>query len=189
MDYKRITAVLPVVSKYTNSANVFMWKLGMGKFFNLFPAVFGKTMVVDFSRSDAKSPAQLPLVYFAQGETLYCTAFLGAGPEWHLKVIANPQVEVWLADGWYAGKAELVEDEEERAQALTKLQSNSGVMGNAWKRIKASQEVDDIENAIMELPVLRIKRQSPCTGAEGPGSMAWLWPLFFILLFFRRRRR
>jgi hypothetical protein len=41
-----------------------------------------------------------------------------------------------------------------------------------------------------ELPLLRIKRQSPCTGVEGPGSLAWLWPfMFFVFLFHPRRKR
>jgi hypothetical protein len=91
-------------------------------------------------------------------------------------------VEVWLLDGWYAGKAELVRDEEERAQVLPKLLKNGGAAFKVWERVNW---LDLPEEEQTELPVLRIKRQSPCTGAEGPGSLAWLWP--FLLLVFTIR--
>jgi hypothetical protein len=175
-----------LAGKYLNLIQVTGWKLGLGKFFNCFPALFGKTMVLDFSRREAKAPAQLPLVYYPQGDVLYCTAFGSVQPDWYLSVIANPQVEVWLPDGWYTGKAELVEDEEERAEILSKLIQNGGASASVWKKINW---VDMDEDMGAELPLLRIKRQSPCTGAEGPGSLAWLWPFFFFLFLFRPRRR
>jgi len=186
MNREQLTNTLPFLYKYTNFAAVILWKLGLGKFFNLFPAVFGKTLVVDFSRHEVISPAQMPLVYYAQGDALYCTAFWDAQPDWYLSMMANPQVEVWLPDGWYAGKAELVRDEEERAQVLPKLLKNGGAAFKVWERVNW---LDLPEEEQTELPVLRIKRQSPCTGAEGPGSLAWLWPFLLLVFTIRRGRK
>jgi deazaflavin-dependent oxidoreductase (nitroreductase family) len=186
MNREQLTNVLPAVYKYTNSATVTLWKMGLGKFFNLFPAAFGKTLVVDFSRHGAKSPAQMALVYYPQGDVLYCTAFWNAQPDWYLNVVANPQVEVWLADGWYTANAELVQDEEERAQIMPKLVKNGGA---AFTIKEKMTWVDLPEDDQAELPLLRIKRQSPCTGAEGPGSLAWLWPFLFFVFLLRPRHK
>ena len=186
MDRKQLINVLPVLYKYSNTAAVIMWKLGLGKFFNLFSTVFGKTLVVDFSRHETKSPAQMPLVYFAQGDVVYCTAFMNARPDWYMSVVANPQVEVWLPDGWYTGKAELVEDEEERAQIMPKLLKNGGAAFSVWEKLNWSDLPEEQET---ELALLRIKRQSPCTGAEGPGSLSWLWPFLFFIFMLRPRRK
>jgi len=186
MKREQLTNALPVVFKYANSAAVTLWKMGLGKLINLFPAAFGKTLVVDFSRHGAKSPTHMPLVYYAQGDVLYCTAFWNAQPDWYLNVIANPQVEIWLADGWYTAKAELVGDEVEREQIMPMLIKNGGAVFTlkekiGWKNL--------LEGEQGEFPLLRIKRQSPCTGAEGPGSLAWLWPFMFFVFLFRPRRK
>ena len=186
MNREQLTNTLPILYKYTNSAAVILWKLGLGRFFNLFPAVFGKTLVVDFSRREAKSPAQMPMVYYVQGEVLYCTAFWNARPDWHLSVTANPQVEVWLPDGWYTGKAELVDDDEERAQVMPKLLKNGGAAFKVWERVNW---LDLPEEEKTELPLLRIKRQSACTGGEGPGSLAWLWPFLLFVFMLRSGRK
>ena len=184
MKRSQLTTVLPVVYKYTNTAAVWMWKLGLGKFVNLFPSTVGRKLVVDFSRREAKAPSQMPMTYYAEGEQLYCTAFWSVNPDWPLSVTANPQVEVWLPDGWYAGKAELVQDEKERAEILPKLQKNGGWAYKLWERIQDGPLGDGDE-----LPVLRIKRQSACTGAEGPGGMAWLWPFILLVFLFRPRHK
>lgn len=187
MNREQLNNILPIMYRYTNSTVVTLWKMGLGKFFNLFPAAFGKTMVIDFSRHDAKSSAQMPLVYHAQGDVLYCTTFWDAQPDWYLNVIAKPQVEVWLADGWYTAKAELVQDEEEREQIMPKLLKNGGAAFSIKEKIGWKDLPEDEQG---ELPLLRIKRQSPCTGAEGPSSLAWLWPfLFFVFLFRPGKKR
>ena len=186
MNREQLVNVLPVLYRYTNSTAVTLWKMGLGKFFNLFPAAFGKTLIVDFSRHETKSPAQMPMIYYAQGEALYCTAFWSTRPDWQLNVTANPQVEVWLPDGWYNGRAELVVDDEERAQVMPKLLKNGGIVFKVWER---ANWLDLPEEEQTELPLLRIKRQSPCTGAEGPGSLAWLWPFLLFVLMLRPRHK
>ncbi|MDK2979799.1 MAG: hypothetical protein PWQ55_146 [Chloroflexota bacterium] len=184
MNDKQLTMVLPVVYKYANTAAVWMWKLGLGKFVNLFPSAFGRKLVVDFSRREAKAPSQMPMTYIVEGDQLYCTAFMSANPDWPMSVTANSQVEVWMPDGWYAGKAELVQDEEERARILPKLQMSGGWAAKMWERMQDGPQGDG-----KQLPILRIQRQSACTGAEGPGGMAWLWPFILLFFLFRPRRK
>ena len=186
MNREQLTNVLPVLYKYTNSVAVMMWKMGMGKFFNLFPAIFGKTLIVDLSRHGGKAPAQQPMVYYTQGDMLYATAFWNEQQDWPLSITANPQVEVWLPDGWYTAKAELVEDDGERAQIMPKLLKNGGGAFRVWERVNW---LDLPEEEQTELPLLRIKRQTACTGAEGPGSLAWLWPFLFFVFMLRPRRK
>ena len=46
---------------------------------------------------------------------IYCTAAFGKGADWYLNIVANPQVEVWLPDGRWAGIAEDVTGDENGA--------------------------------------------------------------------------
>jgi hypothetical protein len=41
---------------------------------------------------------------------VYCTAGFGAVSDWYRNIRTNPEVEVWLPDGWWAGVAEEVTD-------------------------------------------------------------------------------
>ena len=48
----------------------------------------------------------------------YCWSKLIAQPEWHTDIIANPQTDVWLPDGRYAGVCVVVNTPEEKQEIL-----------------------------------------------------------------------
>jgi MYXO-CTERM domain-containing protein len=52
-----------------------------------------------------------------------------------------------------------------------------------------TMDMEAFHEATAAYRVLRISRQSPRTGTDGPASLAWLWPLIFIFLLLRGRRR
>ena len=176
---------LPVFNKYFNRGVVLMWKLGMGKLINCCPSLFGHTMVIS-----AQGGAQTPVNYYSKGEYLYCTSAFGLDPDWYLGLIANPQVEVWLPDGWYTGKAELVSDPGEHTEMLREVLMANGLAAQLFAGL-SPREMDEEQfaQAAEEYRLVRISRQSPRTGADGPGSLAWLWPLITCVLLLRRRRR
>ena len=181
---------LPVFYKYFNRGMVLMWKLGMGKLINCWPSVIGRIMVIGHSGRDTGSAYQTPVNYYPEGDFLYCTSAYGGASDWYLNVIANPQVEVWLPDGWYTGEAELMDKSPQRSEMLRKVLVASAFAAPLFTGIdpKTANE-GQFEEATAEYRLLRIKRQSPRTGANGPGSLAWLWPLITLLLLFRRRRK
>jgi hypothetical protein len=180
---------VPDFLKSYNQFVVLTWKLGLGKLFNSLPSLFGRTMVIGRQERGSNGSRFMPVTYFTQDDSIYCTMLFNQDTNWYLNVVANPQVEIWLPDGWYAGSAEVVEGEE-RSELLRKLLVSSGritplVLG--IDPLTAEEDVFDEVTASYRL--LRISRQSPRTGADGPGSLAWLWPLAFLLLLFGRKNR
>ncbi len=187
INYKKY---IPDLIKYHNQLVVLLWKLGWGKLLNCCPALFGRTLVIGQPGRGTGSPNQTAANYISQGDLIYCAPIFGGTSDWYLNVIANPQVEIWLPDGWYAGSAEIVEEAEERAGMLRKLLTASGLAAPLFTGIDP-QRMDEerFRAASASYHLLRISRQSPRTGADGPGSLAWLWPLIFIFLLLRGRRR
>ncbi len=190
IDFGKLKKRIPDLIVVHRQLMVLLWKMGLGKLINSWPALFGSTLVISQPAGSSGSALLTPLHYFSQGEWIYCTTFIEKKTDWALNVIANPQVEIWLPDGWYAGRAEIVEEGEERAAMLSKLLAGSGAVAQYLCGIHPlGVEEEKLREATADLRLLRVSRQSPRTGADGPGSLAWLWPLLFMLCLLRRRRR
>lgn len=187
---EKLESYLPIFFKNFNRFIVLMWKLGLGKLINCWPAVIGRIMVIGHQGRGSGSAYLTPVNYCPHGDYVYCTAAFGEGSDWFLNVVANPQVEIWLPDGWYAAKAELVEDPQERLEMLRKVLIASGFSAPLFAGINP-QTIGDEEFKEMtgDYRLLRISRQSPRTGSDGPGSLAWLWPFVVLVLLFRRGRK
>ena len=190
LNQQSIDKYLPAIFRRFNRFMVLMWKLGMGKLINCYPPVIGRIMVISHQGRGSGSSYQTPINYYPQGEYLYCTAAYGSKSDWYLNVIANPQVEIWLPDGWYTGKAEIMEASEERTEMLRKVLIASGFAAPLFAGIDP-KEMDEEQFAAVtaDYRLMRISRQSPRTGEDGPGSLAWLWPIITVVLLCRRRRK
>ncbi len=181
---------LPYFFKYFNRVMVLGWKLGLGKLVNCWPGGFGRIMVISHKGRDTGSDYQTPVNYYPDGEYIYCTAAFGSDSDWYMNVIANPQVEVWLPDGWYTGEAEILDKSPLREEMLRKVLIASAFAAPLFAGFDPKEiSAEEFAKATTDYRLLRIKRQTPRTGANGPGSLAWLWPLFMILFLFRRCRR
>ena len=83
-----------------------LWRLGLGRWLNAWPAVGGRIMVLVHRGRKSGLQRYTPVNYAQVDGEVYCTAGFGAGSDWYKNIIANPAVEVWLPDGWWAGVAE-----------------------------------------------------------------------------------
>ena len=173
-----------------NQTIVVFWKLGLGKLLNHFPGVFGRSMVISFSDRGSSGFTHLPVLYYPQGDQIYCTNLNNLQPDWYLAIIANPQVEIWLPEGWFTARAEIVDAPEEKQEMLRKVFLAGGLVTQTLTNISVRKMDGDAFNEVTDnFPLLRIRRQSPRTGSDGPGSLAWLWPLITLALVLRSKRR
>ena len=181
---------LPKVFKYFNHVMVNLWRLGLGKLINIWPAVIGRIMVIKHNGRKSGTTYFTPVNYTEEDGVVYCTAGFGADSDWFLNLMANPQVEIWLPDGWYVGTAEVVKEPELRLPFLRLVFIASGFAARLFGVDPINMDDDEHNEVTGDYILLQINRQSPRTGADGPGGLAWLWP--FILAFFllgRRKRR
>ncbi len=121
---------------------------------------------------------------------IYCTAGFGEKCDWFQNILMNPNVEVWLTEGRWEGIAEDISNDPDRLFYLREVLIASGfaapLAGVHPKKIN-DETLDRLTNTYRLIKIKRVKER---TGRDGPGELAWIWPLVtVVLLFWKGRRR
>jgi len=178
--------------KYFNRFMVFMWRLGLGSWVNMWPQGSGQIMVITHTGRKTGLRRRTPVNYALVDGELYCTAGFGPRTDWYRNILANPQVEVWLPDGWWAGVAEDITGDERALSLLRAVLIASGFAAPAAGLHPKTMTDDELAAATAHYRLIHIRRTEARTGPGGPGDLAWVWPLATFLLLplaLRRRRR
>jgi deazaflavin-dependent oxidoreductase (nitroreductase family) len=164
----------------------------MGPLLNMGPAMAGRYMVITHTGRKSGNKHRTPVNYAEVDGEIYCTAGFGSVSDWYRNIIANPQVEVWLPDGWYAGIAEEVLHPEARLPLLRDVLIGSGFAALAAGIDPSKMTDEELDAATKEYKLIHIRRVAARTGADGPGDLVWVWPLVVMVLLplalFRRRK-
>jgi deazaflavin-dependent oxidoreductase (nitroreductase family) len=178
--------------KRFNRVMLTLWRLGLGSWVNLWPSVGGRIMVIVHTGRKSGKRYQTPVNYAIVDGELYCVAGFGGISDWYRNVVANPEVEVWLPDGWWAGVAEEVTDTRIRLPLLRQVLINSGLAAQLAGLRPATMSDEELRQATADYRLMHIRRTHACTGPGGPGDLAWIWPLATLVLLWRlmsRRKR
>jgi deazaflavin-dependent oxidoreductase (nitroreductase family) len=109
-----------------NRFMLWMWRVGLGRWINAWPAVGGRIMVVTHRGRRSGRLYRTPLNYAPVGEAVYCTAGFGSRADWYRNLIAHPHVEVWLPRERWSGMAEDVSNAPDRSLRLRQVLIASG---------------------------------------------------------------
>lgn len=178
--------------KVLNRFMVMMWRLGLGKWLNMWPAGLGRYLVITHLGRKSGRRRHTPVNYAMMDEEIYVTAGFGSVSDWYRNLLANPQVEIWLPDGWWAGVAEEVIDPVQRRSLLRQVIINSGFAGRLAGVNPHTMTDEEFDRVTAAYRLIHLRRIAPLTGAHGPGDLAWLWPgvtLILLLLALRPRYR
>jgi deazaflavin-dependent oxidoreductase (nitroreductase family) len=179
--------------RYINRFMVLMWRLGLGQFINFWPEGVGRIMVITTIGRKSGIKRQTPVNYAMHNSEVYCTAGFGPGSDWYRNLRSNPNVEIWLADSWWAGEMEEVTDPDLRLPLMRKILINSGFAGRLFGINPISISDAALEKVTAPYVLLHVRRKEARTGRGGPGDLAWVWPAatFMLLgmLYGRRKRR
>jgi len=179
--------------KLFNYFMMFMWRLGLGPYINAWPEVGGRIMVLNHYGRNTGKRLQTPLNYAEVNGEIYCTAGFGSAADWYKNIITNPQVEVWMPNGWWAGLAEEVLDPKLRLPILLQVLISSGAAAPIFGVPIKVMTDEQLAAETADYMLVRIRRTVARTGPGGPGDLAGVWPLATFLLLFalltRRRRR
>lgn len=178
--------------KCFNRVMLTLWRLGLGAWINLWPSLGGRIMVIVHRGRKTGKRYQTPVNYAIVDGELYCVAGFGGISDWYRNVTANPEVEVWLPDGWWAGVAEEVSDARIRLPLLRQVLINSGLAARLAGLYPATMSDEALRQATADYRLIHIRRTQARTGPGGPGELAWIWPLATFVLLWRlisRRRR
>lgn len=177
--------------KYGNRFMVLLWRLGLAKYINISPETIGRIMVLVHVGRKTGAVRRTPVNYCIANNDIYCTAGFGAVSDWYRNILKNPQVEIWLPEGWWQGKAEDVSNHPDRGELLRQVLIASGFAAHSVGLEPKTMTLEEIEAATREYKLIRIRRTTACTGPGGPGDLAWVWPAvtFMLLPLALRKRR
>jgi deazaflavin-dependent oxidoreductase (nitroreductase family) len=176
--------------KILNRFMLFFWRLGLGFWFK-WPRAFGCIMVIIHRGRKTGLLRRTPVNFAMVENDLFCTAAYGAEADWYKNILADPNVEVWLPDGWWRGIAEDVTDAENASQILRQVLIGSGFAARVFGLNPYELSEDQLDTIRRKYRLIRIHRTEAMTGSGGPGDLAWLWQLasmfLLLILLFRKK--
>jgi len=112
-----------------NHFMVFMWKIGWGKMINMWPAGFGRIMVIKHRGRKSGNEYLTPVNYAIVDGEIYSTAGFGQSCDWYRNMLANPNIELWLPEGKRKAQAEDISESPNRLFLLRQVIIASGFAG------------------------------------------------------------
>ena len=178
--------------KYLNPFMLMIFRLGLSSWFNIWPSVSGRVMVITHVGRKTEMPRRTPVNYAVVEGELYCTAAFGRISDWYRNIKANPQVEVWLPYGWWAGMAEEVDHDDRWLPLMRQVMIGSGIVAPIFGLHPQTMSDEELGSVAADYCLIHIRRTGAHTGPGGPGDLAWVWPLAAMILLplaIRRRRK
>ena len=178
--------------KKFNQFMMLVWRLGLGKWLNAWPSIGGRIMVITHTGRKTGKKRRTPVNYNVVDGEIYCTAGFGSKSDWYRNVVADPRIEVWLPDGWWAGVVEDASDHENRTELMRQVLIGSGIVAPLFGIDPKKLSDAELEQITTPYCLLRVERAEARTGRGGPGELAWIWPLAtmtLLPLFLWRRKR
>jgi deazaflavin-dependent oxidoreductase (nitroreductase family) len=185
------TDLARIAFKYFNYYLVFLWRIGLGKWLSIWPEGFGKYMVITHRGRKSGKQYRTPVNYADVHGEIYCAAGFGRNSDWYRNVLTNPHVELWIPDGWYVGSAEEVAIQPDNLPILRAILINSGFVAKLVGIDPHTFSDEMLLDMCKDYRLIHIRRTAPRTGAEGPGDLAWIWPILltFIILWKPTRKK
>ena len=173
---------LKQIFKHFNRGMLLIWRLGLGQWLNAWPEVGGRILVITHTGRVTGLKRRTPLNYAIVDDNIYITAGFGMRSDWYRNLKANPQVQVWLPQGWWSGIAEEVTDPTQRLALMRQVLIGSGVVAPLFGIHPKTMTDEELDQATYSYRLVRIRRLQACTGPGGPGELAWVWPLATLIL-------
>jgi deazaflavin-dependent oxidoreductase (nitroreductase family) len=104
------------VFKAGNRFMVLLFRLGLGGWGN--SSRTSQVMVLVHRGRKSGLQRRTPVNYAVVDGDVYCTAAFGTAAHWYQNIVADPNVELWLPDAWYAGLAQEVPTEDPRRDKI-----------------------------------------------------------------------
>ena len=98
-----------------------------------------------------------------------------------------------MPDGWWVGTAEDASSHPQAKEILRQVLIASGFVSRLFDLDPQTMRPEELEELLKIYRIVRLRPSAARTGKDGPGDLAWIWPLStFLLLFmvlFKKKRR
>jgi deazaflavin-dependent oxidoreductase (nitroreductase family) len=183
------------VFKHGNRLMVLLFRLGLGNWGN--SPETSQVMVLTHRGRKTGLRRRTPVNYAVVDGDIFCAAAFGTMADWYQNIMADPNVELWLPNAWYAGVAqEVPPDDPGRDEWMRQVLIASGFAAPLFAGFNPKTASDEeLARISANYRLIRVRRTEALTGPGGPGDLARVWPvatmllLILLLLQSRGRRR
>ncbi|MCP4167000.1 MAG: nitroreductase family deazaflavin-dependent oxidoreductase [Chloroflexi bacterium] len=175
-EISRSDEALRQVFKIFNRFILLVFRLGLGKYGN--QPETSQVMVLVHTGRKSGLQRRTPINYAIVDNEVYCTAAFGHRADWYRNIMANPEVELWLNDSWWAGVAEEVpQDDPRHNEIMREVLIASGFAAPFFAGLNPKSASDEeLAEVSAGYRLIRLRRSVARTGPGGPGDLAWVWP-------------
>lgn len=162
-------------------------RAGMGPF--LATPLTGSLMVLRTRGRRTGRRRDVPLGYVIREGSVYFCAGFGRPTAWLLNIAADPNVEVLLPGGAFAGVAEEVTERGEWAPAMRALLVSLGMIGRMTVGDVRGLGDDELWALAGGIPLVRVRVTGLGSGPFDPGGLGWVIPTAITTVWLVSRAR
>jgi len=175
-----------------NRGMLLVWRLGLGWTAEIWPAGFGRLMVIEHVGRRTGTRYRTPVNFTRRDGAVYCLAGFGPRTDWLRNLAAAPDTAVWLPEGRWAARAEAADDHPERLDVLRSVLRDSGFAARLIGLDHRAISDEALAGACAGYRLVRFVLLGREDAPGGPGDLAWVWwPLgaAALVAWLRRRSR
>lgn len=160
-----------------NRGMVYLWRLGLGWVADLWPTGFGRLMVIEHVGRRSGRRYLTPVNYTPSNGHVYCLAAFGERTDWYRNLLAQDSSAVWLPDGRWSANAADATDDPRRLELTRRVLIDSGFAAPLFGLRPRRMSDAELLGATSDYRLVRITPDRPAPRWDGPGDLAWTWPI------------
>lgn len=164
---------LQLLFRFLNPAMVLLWRLGLGRWADVWPTVGGRMLVVEHRGRRSGRRYLTPLNCTPSNRSLYCVAAFGGRADWYRNSMSNPDAIVWRPDGRWCAHAVDASADPARIDLVRGVLIDSGFAAPAFGFRPRRMTDDEIATATDDYRLVRFDLGQRCD--DDYDDLAWLW--------------
>jgi deazaflavin-dependent oxidoreductase (nitroreductase family) len=167
-------AALRRIFRSMNRGMTLLWRLGLGCFMDVWPAGFGRLLVIEHVGRRTGAAYRTPVNYTTADGDIYCVAAFGTRTDWYRNALALGNVSIWLPDGTWEASIEDASDDPDRLDLMRAVLIDSGFAAPLFGLYPRRMTDEELADTTAGYRLVRIRRQRKL---GGHADLAWVWPV------------
>ena len=163
-----------------NRGMVLLWRLGLGRFAELWPRGFGRLLVIEHVGRRSSTTYRTPVNFTRADDDIYCVAAFGPRTDWYRNALAQGGILIWLPDGVWEATVEDASDDPARLGLMRRVLIDSGFAAPLFGLHPTRMTIEQLARATSDYRLVRIGRVR--RSEQRYDDFAWVWPVGLVVL-------